>query len=141
MPSARGSAVLLVSTDQRRLDRSHKATAEGESTRACPALTAYRPAVRRSGLTEEDGQPLPVVVHAEWRGLPARVNRATWTACSASRGGDLVAVSATCVPVLLVFRRPRPTRLETRTKECNMCASPLARKPEGAMKVKARSPC
>ena len=49
--------------------------------------------------------------------------------------------SVTCASVLLVLGRPRPTRLETRTKECNMCASPLASKPEGAMKVKARSPC
>ena len=141
MPSAQGSAVLLVNTDQRRLDRSHKAAAEGESMEASPAPTAYSPAVRRSGPTEEDGQPLPAVVHAEWRGLPTRVNRAMWTACSADCGGDLAAVSVTCVPVLLVFRRPRPTRLETRTKECNMCASPLVRKPEGAMKVKARPPC
>ena len=130
-----------MSADQRRLDRSHKATEEGESTRVSPVSTAYSPVVRCSGPTEEIGQPLPTAAHAEWRGLPVRVNRAVWTACSANRGGDLVAVSATCVPVLLVFRRPRPTRLETRTKECNMCASPLARKPEGAMKVKARSPC
>ena len=141
VPFAQGSAVLLVSTDQRRLDRSHKAAAEGELAWVRPAPTAYSPAVRRSGPTEEEGQPLPVVVHAEWRGLPIRVSRAVWTACSANRGGYLVSVSVTCAPVLLVFRRPRPTRLETRTKECNMCASPLASKPEGAMKVKARSPC
>ena len=69
MPFAGGSAVLLVSTDQRRLDRSHKAAAEGELTWACLALTAYSPAVRCSGPTEEGGQPLPMVVHAEWRGL------------------------------------------------------------------------
>ena len=141
MPSAQGSAVLLVNTYQRRLDRSQKAAVEGELMRACPALTAYSPAVWRSSPTEETGQPLPVAAHAEWRGLPTRANRAGWTACSAPRGGDLVVVSATCVPVLLVFRWPRPTRLETRTKECNMCASPLASKPEGTMKVKARSPC
>lgn len=141
MPSSRGSAVLLVSTDQRRLDRNHKAAEEGESTRARPVSTAYSPVVRRSGPTEEDGQPLPTVAHAEWRGLPTRVNGAVWTARSANRGRDLAAVSVTRVPVPPVFRRPRPTRLETRTKECNMCASPLARKPEGAMKVKARSPC
>ena len=41
-------------------------------------------------------------------GLPTRVNHAVWTACSANRGG------ATCVPLLLVFRWPRLTRLETR---------------------------
>ena len=141
MSSTGGGVVLLASTDQRRLDRSHKAAAEGESTWACLALTAYSPVVRCSGSTEERGQPLPVTVHAEWRGLPTRVNRAAWTACSARRGDDLAPESATCVPVPLVFGRPRPTRLETRTKECNMCASPLASKPEGAMKVKARSPC
>ena len=61
----RGSAVLLVSTDQRRLDWSHKAAEEGESTRACPVSTAYSPVVRRSSPTEEDGQPLPTVAHAK----------------------------------------------------------------------------
>ena len=30
---------------------------------------------------------------------------------------------------------------ETLTKEYNMCASPLARKPEGAIKVMAQPPC
>ena len=64
-----------------------------------------------------------------------------WTVCSASCGGNLETVIITRVPVPLVFRRPRPTCLETRTKECNMCTSPLVRKPQGAMKVKAQSSC
>ena len=44
-------------------------TVEGELMRACPALTAYRLAIRCSGLTEEDGQPLPAMVHTEWQGI------------------------------------------------------------------------
>ena len=40
------------------------------------------------------------------------------SACSANCGSDLVAVSATCVPVLLAFRQPRPTHPETRTTCC-----------------------
>ena len=76
----------------RRLNRSHKAAEEGESTRARPVSTAYSPIIRRSGPTEEDGQPLPTVAHAEWRGLLTRVNGAVCrTARSANRGRDLAA--------------------------------------------------
>ena len=32
-------------------------------------LTAYSPAIQYSSATEEEGQSLPVVVHARWRGL------------------------------------------------------------------------
>ena len=63
---AQGGAVLLVSTSQRWLDGSHKAAAEGESALVRPSLTAYSPAVWCSGVTEEEGQPLPIVVHMVW---------------------------------------------------------------------------
>ena len=63
-------------------------------------------------------------VHAEWRGLPTRVNRATWTACSASRGGDLVVVSATCVPVQALPRVPTRRRRSSRAVRPRQCRTP-----------------
>ena len=41
LPSYIILGVLLMSMDQRWLDRSHKSAEEGESTRARPVLTAY----------------------------------------------------------------------------------------------------
>ena len=47
-----------------------------------------------------------------------------WTACSAPRSPSVAgAVTSHHAPRTLAFKWPHSTRLETRTKESNMCAS------------------
>ena len=103
---------------------------------APPGGGCYRPASHGPVPTEESRRVPPLGVG--WGPVPPIGGRLRWTACSAPRPPSVAgAVTSHDVPRTLAMKWPPSTRLETRTKESNICASSWVVKPVGAMKVTA----
>ena len=96
----------------------------------------YRPASHGPAPTEESRRVPPLGVG--WGPAPPTGSRLRWTACSAPRPLSVAGtVTSHHAPRTLAIKWPHSTRLETRTKESNICASSWVAKPVGAMKVTA----
>ena len=82
----------------------------------------YRPASHGPAPTEESRRVPPLGVG--WGPAPPTGSRLRWTACSAPRPLSVAGtVTSHHAPRTLAIKWPHSTRLETRTKESNMCAS------------------
>ena len=82
----------------------------------------YRPASHGPGPTEESRRVPPLGVG--WGPVSPTGSRLRWTACSAPRPFSVAGtVASHHAPRTLAIKWPHSTRLETRTKESNMCAS------------------
>ena len=118
----------------------------GQGRPAPPGGGCYRPASHGPGPTEASRHVPPFGVG--WGSVSPVGGRMWWTACSAPRPPPVAeAVTSHYVPRTLAVKWPHSTRLETRTKESNMCASLRVKEArrrnesEGGLAPPRREPC